>query len=146
MPVSTPFDFGFSASAWRRLAVAGAVVLVAGSLVLLVERPREQQPSAIASAEPSATTRRVRMESSFPVQSWTVSVAGRTGTASISDSGSWVGTVEGPAQAELLVIAQGAPGSAAQRCALRLVIDGDPAGERSIWGDGLVVATVRLPP
>lgn len=135
-------DLGFTAAVWQRALLATTVAGLAGALVLLVE-----QPNARAAAErPGPVAQRharLRLESSFPVLTWTVSVAGVPVPARHHDAGGWEGLIEAPVGSEVLIEAVAA--AQAQRGALRMVLDGDPQGERTAWGEGSVIATLRLP-
>ena len=138
-------DFGFIASAWQRSGLALLVVAMAAGLVLAVEYPRENRaPTAPATPASPQSRATLRLESSFPVGVWSVSVAGVAIPASHSDVSTWQGVVEGSTGSEILIEATGEP-THAQRGAVRMVLDGDPLGERSAWGEGHVITTVNLP-
>jgi hypothetical protein len=145
-------DLGFPASAWSRAILGVAVAGLAGALLLLVEGGGDAVPPAGAALSAGAAlpvraqrTARLRLESGFPVAAWSVTVAGRAIPPDHSDALSWSGAVDAPAGSEVLVEASAAAPAGGPRCALRLVMDGDPQGERTAWGDGGVVATVPVP-
>lgn len=120
-----------------------AVAAVAGGLVLLVERRGARHP--VAAAVPGVQRQAsLRIESGFAVATWSVSVGRAPVVARHSDAGSWEGVIAAPAGSEVLIEATATAGHP-QRCALRVVLDGDPQGERSAWGDGAVIATVVVP-
>jgi len=138
-------DSGFVASAWQRMAVALVVIGMAAGLVVVVEYPRLHH-ATVESTSPAAPQRRttVRLESSFPVGTWLVSVAGVMIPAVHSDTSTWQGVIEGAPGAEILIEAIGTA-MQVQRGAVRVVVDGDPHGERSAWGEGHVIITARVP-
>ena len=138
-------EVGFIASAWQRIGLALLVIGMAAGLLVLVEYPRASRIVAVPAA-PGSSQRRatLRLESSFPVATWSVRIAGVEIVAGHSDASTWQGVAEGVSGSEILIVVDGLAAQP-QRGAVRIALDGDPQGDRSAWGDGQVVATVRVP-
>lgn len=136
--------FGFDASVLRRLALGGGFCVAACILVWLVEREGARAAEAPAVAMPDADVRAVPLmiESTYPIDAWTVSVNGEPAIPDRSNGTTWSGWVGVTPDAELLVIGAGPATGSANRCLRLRIGDAEP---RLVWGGGDVTATVALP-
>lgn len=141
-------DFGFAASAWTRAAVGVCFGVAAVILVWVIERPRA--PAHAVVREPitlgAVRSRPLTIESTYPVQQWSISVLGREQPATHSDVYGWTGMVEASPDSEILITAaaqlgdSGISSEAVQHHSLRIVWDDTPP--RLVWGGGDITATV----
>jgi hypothetical protein len=135
--------FGFEASALSRAVLGGAFIAVAAILVRLIERSDPTTANVIA--ESSAVTRSswpVTIESTYPVAEWSVSILGVEQAATHHDDFSWSGAISAASGDELLIQARPAAAEHVPHHGLRLLVGA--AGERLVWGEGEVTATVEL--
>lgn len=138
-------DLGFSASAWTRIVIGMGFCLAAVALVWLIERPRgEIRPAAhVEPAVVTAQDRKLVIESTFPVATWSVSVLGRQQAVVHTDAFSWAGTVSAQTGEEILISASATPEDRLPNHGLRIIIAGN--APRLEWGGGEVTATVVNP-
>jgi hypothetical protein len=137
---------GFTVSSARRVAVGGLVVAFFAALVWGIEgRSAGFAPSLpVPAATPTAITRLpVRIESTYPVATWTVSRLGVPLVAQASAAQVWRGEVVVASGDELLVTAQATAAAGSGNHCLRLTIGALPP--RLIWGDGDITTTVAIP-
>ena len=136
-------SFGFEASALSRAVLGGGFIAAAAVLVWVIERPGPTTVSVIA--ESAAVTRSswpVTIESTYRVAKWSVSILGVEQAATHQGDFSWSGAISAASGDELLVQARPAAAEHVPHHGLRLLVGA--AGERLVWGDGEVTATVEL--
>ncbi len=138
------FTLGFTASGMQRLALGAVFCAGASCLVWLVERPRAAPAGGPATAAAAVRTVRLRIDSTYPVAAWTVSVLDRAMAPTGADAFHWQGEISGPAGEEVLVIGRSGSGAGDEpnRC-LRLAV-----GDRSPvlhWGGGDLTVTAAIP-
>ncbi|MBA3699704.1 MAG: hypothetical protein H0W78_12725 [Planctomycetes bacterium] len=148
---------GFGVSGWIRVVVGVAFTVGAGLMTWAIERPAStagQNSSTTAPEQRSPGTPpwrelRLNIDSTYAVQNWEVTLAGVACQPHHTSTWSWVGTIAGPAESEVLIEAIAAPVSpagdagAAPLHGLRWTLGDTPAAVT--WGSGDVVATVRVP-
>jgi hypothetical protein len=129
----------FTRGAFGRAAVGLLFTIAAFALALGIETmplPGGTARAGVAATPVAAGRRQLRVESTFAVAAWSVTVGGST-TAGHGDDGSWSGTVP---LGEILVTAEPVDQADARLHGLRLRVDG--ARDAVAWGSGAVTAVV----
>ncbi len=137
---------GFTASSMLRAAFGLLLVAVFAALVWGIESHSTEGVNSVPTpTAPSVATTRmsVRIESTYPVATWTVSRLGVPLTPQASETQVWRGEIAVASGDELLITAQAIPGASAGNRCLRLTIGSQIP--QLIWGDGDITTTLAIP-
>jgi hypothetical protein len=131
-------DLGFSGGAAQRLAGVALFALVAVAGVLAVEHGTVAPPAAPIDTGAPAVNGALVLETTYPVERWTVQAQGREVVASASTAQRWEGIVGGD-RATIFVQADAADAIGAAPVALRWRFAGRSG---VLWGEGSVAGTL----
>lgn len=141
--------FGFTRSAAWRLAGAGAYIVGAGILLVVIQSrgpgrpPALPAPAAALSHAPLSAT--LTLTSTYAVGRWTVELDGVALVPSASSASGWQGRVDlATRSTEIFIHGEAADPLSGGPCALRVAVGDGAAPVRSVvlWGEGSVSARV----